>query len=64
MTEFHKQLLKFAEESNGIQKRTVQLQADAETYNQKFAGFLKENGLPENFTLPEIALLAIRKSQE
>jgi hypothetical protein len=63
MTEFHKQMLKFVEESQDIQKRTAQLQADTGIFNEKLGSFLKESGLPENFSIPEICLLAIRKAQ-
>jgi len=33
-------------------------------FNQKWHGFLKECGLSENFTLPELCQLVIKKAKE
>lgn len=63
MTEFETQLAKLEEEATGIQKSEGELRIKVQIFTQKLMGFLKENGLPEDFTLPQLALLAIRKSR-
>lgn len=63
MTDFETTLTKIAKESAEIQKKELALKQEQQLFMEKLYGFLKENGLPENFTLPELAMLAIRKSK-
>ncbi len=64
MNEFEKTLIKFREEADEIQKVELDFQMRAKFFNEKWHAFLKENGLPENFTMPGMVLLAIRKTRE
>jgi hypothetical protein len=61
MNEFELTLMKLNTESEETQVAELELRQRAQLFNQKLMGFLKENGLPENFTLPQLALLAARK---
>lgn len=61
--EFEQQLKKLGEEGDEIQKEELSLRQKQGLFMDKLHGFLKEQGLPENFTLPQLALFAIRKSR-
>ena len=61
--EFEKTLSKLCEESEQIQKMEMELKARAQLFTEKMAGFLKEQGLPDNFTIPQLAMFAIRKAR-
>ncbi len=63
MNDFEASLSRFVEESAALQKRELALQQEGQLFMQKWMGFMKENGLPENFTLPELAALAVKKSR-
>lgn len=63
MTDFEVTLLTLSKEASDLQKKQIELRSEIALFDNKLQGFLKENGLPENFTLPELALLAIRKSR-
>lgn len=63
MTDFEITLAKLADESAEIQKKEMTLKQEQQLFMQKLYGFLKEHGLSENFTLPELAMLAVRKSK-
>lgn len=63
MNAFEIQLMKLTEESQELQKGEMELRSKAQLFNQKLMGFLKEHGLPDDFTLPQLALLSIRKSR-
>ncbi len=62
--EFETQLRQFAVESEALQIRERDLKNDSEFFLQKFQGFMKENGLTQEWTLPQLALLAVKKSKE
>lgn len=64
MNNFETTLVKFVEESESLQKRELALNQENRLFGEKLAGFLKEHGLPENFTVPQLAILAVRKSRE
>jgi len=64
MNPFETQLMELAKEAEGIKKQEAEVQTKGRLFNEKLIGFLKENGLPENFTMPELALLAIRQSRK
>jgi hypothetical protein len=64
MNDFETTLLKLAEEAGSLQKQELTLRTETQLFNQKFMGFLKQNGLPEDFTLPQLALLSVKKSRE
>jgi len=63
MTDFEQTLRKLNDEAFLIQQEEITLQAKAKLFQQKLSGFLKESGLPDNFTVPELALLAVKKSR-
>ena len=63
MNDFESTLAKLAEESAEIQKKEMTLKTEQQLFMEKLYGFLKEHGLSENFTLPELAMLAVRKSK-
>jgi len=63
MTQFEETLTKFNNEAAELQKQEIELQAKARMFQERFIGFLKENGVPENHTTPGLLLLAIRKSR-
>lgn len=63
MNEFEVQLMKLSEEADDIQKQELELRQKGQIFNDKLMGFLKEHGLPQNFTLPHLALLSIRKAR-
>lgn len=64
MNEFETQLIKLHTEAEELQKLEIELQMKVKIFAEKQVGFLKEYGLPENWTLPQLALLAIRKARE
>lgn len=64
MNEFETTLMKLSEEAGEIQKTELELRGRAQLFNQKLMGFLKEQGLPEDFTVPQLALLSIRRSRQ
>jgi hypothetical protein len=63
MSEFEMQLNHFNDEAAHIQKAEIELKSKAQFFNQKLMAFMKEHGLSDDFTLPGLALLAIRKSR-
>jgi len=63
MNKFEEAIEKLVEESRDIQKRELMLREEAKMFNEKFMGFLRENGLPENFTLPLALNIAIKKAK-
>lgn len=64
MTEFYKALLQYEERFKDMQKKEQALQLEAHTLQSAFQGWLKESGLPEQFTMAEVMTLAVRKSRE
>lgn len=63
MNDFELTVMKLSEEATEIQKTEIELRTKAQMFNQKLMGFFKEQGLPDDFTLPQLVLLAIRKSR-
>lgn len=61
--DFEMTLVKFCEEAEVLQKKELALKGEQQLFMQKWVGFMKESGLPEDFTMPEMALLAIKKSR-
>ena len=64
MNQFKKQLDEFLKDSLAIQKMEMEVQTKSKLFMEKFMGFLKQNGLPENFTLAEMCALAVKKATE
>lgn len=64
MNEFFEAVLKFEAEAEELQKAEILHQQKARLFTEKLMGFLKQYGLPENFTLPQLMLLAVRKSRD
>lgn len=62
-SEFESQLKKLCDESDDLQKTEMELKTKTQLFHEKLGGFLKEQGLPDNFTIPQLALFAIRKSR-
>ena len=60
---FQQTLEQFDKEMQELKKLGAELQARSKIVNEKLGGFFKENGLPENFTMTELALLALRKGK-
>jgi hypothetical protein len=63
MNDFEVALRNLNVESEKIKKMEVELRMAQQLFNEKFFGFLKENGMPENFSLSELAMFAIRKAK-
>lgn len=63
MSDFETALQGFLAESLDIQKLERELETKQSMFSEKLFGFLRQNGLPEKFTLPELMQLAIRKTQ-
>lgn len=64
MNDFEQTISKFVAEGEELQKKEMALRAETDLYSQKWVGFMKASGLPENFTIAHVALLAIKKSRE
>lgn len=63
MNEFETALFELNKEAEEIAKSEAELQMRGKLFSEKLFGFLKESGLPPNYTLPQLALLAIRKAR-
>ena len=51
-------------EAEVIKKKEATLRMEQKMFGEKLHGFLKENGLPDDFSLPELCMLAVRKCRE
>lgn len=64
MNDFERALSSLVGEATEIQERESKLKVDQQIFMNKWSGFMKEAGLPENFTLPQLAMLSVRKARE
>ncbi len=62
--QFETQLMQLDADATKLQEAEQRLQHQAVAFREKLNAFLKENGLPSDFTLPQLALLAIRQSRK
>ena len=52
------------DEEFSIMKRELSARKKAHSFNVRLMGYLRECGLPENYTMPELCILAIKKARE
>lgn len=64
MNAFETTLNQLLEEAEVIRKQEATINLAKGMFHDKMMGFLKEAGLPKDFTLPELMSLSVRKSRE
>lgn len=63
MNEFETELMGLVEDFKGVQEGERALQMKVTVANGKLQDFLKKHNLPEQFSMPELMQLSIRRSR-